>query len=310
MNTQPPPTIASVPAAASGSSIELRSPAKINVFLEVHGKRDDGFHELETVMLRTSLHDVLRFETSMSDQLTVQLADYSPPALKETFPLDDSNLILRAAHALREYSQTQKGAAITVNKRIPAEAGLAGGSSNAATTLLGLNRLWSLNLSKQALHDIAANLGSDINFFVEDCCAAVCTGRGERVAPIRSPSCLHFVAVQPATGNSTPDVFRRLSLPGVDECRDVRDTVAALQNGCMHRLQDSCFNRLTKAAQELNPEMRELMRAMTRMTNRAIFMSGSGSTCFVIARNHREAGRLKARLRHLNCRWLAAFKVE
>ena len=310
MSAQPPPTIASVPDAESATSIQLRSPAKINVFLEVHGKRDDGFHELETVMLRTSLHDVLRFETSVSDQLTVQLADYSPPALTESFPLDDSNLILKAAHALRAHCQSQQGASIIINKRIPAEAGLAGGSSNAATTLLGLNRLWNLNLPRQTLHDVAAKLGSDINFFVEDCRAAVCTGRGERVAPIRAPGCLHFVAVQPATGNSTPDVFRRLSPAGVEERRNVRDTVTALQNGCRHGLQDACFNRLTQAAQELNPEMTELMRAMTRMTRRPIFMSGSGSTCFIIAGNHREAGRLKARLQHLNCRWLSTFQVQ
>jgi 4-diphosphocytidyl-2-C-methyl-D-erythritol kinase len=292
------------------STIEVRSPAKINVFLEVLGKRNDGFHELETVMLRTSLHDVLRFETSISGQLSLRPADYSPPELAETFPLDDSNLILRAAQALREHTQTHQGAAITVNKRIPPEAGLAGGSSNAATTLLALNRLWGLDLPKQTLHEIAASLGSDINFFVEDCRAAVCSGRGERVAPIQPGGCLYFVAAQPASGNSTPEVFRQLRVPGIEQRRDVRSTIAAVKSGTMKNLQDASFNRLTKAAQELNPDMADLMRVMAQDTGRTVFMSGSGSTCFVIARHQREAGRLKSRLQHLNCRWLAAFKVD
>ncbi|MEO2016182.1 MAG: 4-(cytidine 5'-diphospho)-2-C-methyl-D-erythritol kinase [Fuerstiella sp.] len=310
MNRQLPTRIAGTPGAASGSAIQLRSPAKINVFLEVHGARGDGFHELETVMLRTSLHDVLRFEATTSEEVTLRLADHSSPALAEVFPLDDSNLILRAASALRDHTQTRQGAAITVNKRIPAEAGLAGGSSNAATTLLGLNSLWGLNLPKQTLHDIAATLGSDINFFIEDCCAAVCCGRGERVAPIQPSGCFHFVAIRPTSGNSTPEVFRQLNIPGSAERRDVCRTVAAVQSGSMGTLQDAAFNRLTQPAMKLNPQMSELMLAMRQITERSVFMSGSGSTCFVFARNAREAGRLRARLQHLNCRWLAAFNVE
>ncbi|MEO1984390.1 MAG: hypothetical protein ABGZ24_28060, partial [Fuerstiella sp.] len=116
MNHQPHTQMAGKPGVASDSAIQLRSPAKINVFLEVHGVRGDGFHELETVMLRTSLHDVLRFEATTSEDVTLRLADYSSPTLAEVFPLDGSNLILRAAHALRDHTQTRQGAAITVNK--------------------------------------------------------------------------------------------------------------------------------------------------------------------------------------------------
>ncbi|MCP4787091.1 MAG: 4-(cytidine 5'-diphospho)-2-C-methyl-D-erythritol kinase [Fuerstiella sp.] len=310
MNPQLPARIAPEPGVATASALQLRSPAKINVFLEVHGARGDGFHELETVMLRTGLHDVLRFEATSSEEVTLQLADYSLPSLADGFPLDDSNLILRAAHALRDHTQTRQGAAISVHKRIPAEAGLAGGSSNAATTLLGLNQLWGLKLPKQTLHDIAASLGSDVNFFVEDCPAAVCSGRGERVALIQPSGCFHFVAVRPTSGNSTPEVFGRLNIPCIAERRNVGDTVAAVQSGCMGTLQEVAFNRLTLAATDLNPQMAELMSLMRQMTDRTVFMSGSGSTCFVIARNAREAGRLKARLQHLPCQWLAAFKME
>ncbi|MCP4172656.1 MAG: 4-(cytidine 5'-diphospho)-2-C-methyl-D-erythritol kinase [Fuerstiella sp.] len=310
MNThrRPPDTFA--PVSKPEPAFQLRSPAKINVFLEVHGKRDDGFHELETVMLRTNLYDVLRFEATTCDALRVRLADYSLPALTATFPLDDSNLILRAARALRERTQTRHGAVITVNKQIPAEAGLAGGSSNAATTLLGLNRLWGLNLTKQTLHETAASLGSDINFFVEECQSALCTGRGEQVAPIQTSGCFHFVAAQPGSGNSTPEVFRQLEFADVTDRRRIQSTIQALQRGSTAHLQVASFNRLTQAAQQLNPEIAELMHNMKQMTDRAVFMSGSGSTCFIMARNQREAGRLKARLQHLNCRWLGALNVR
>ena len=118
------------------------------------------------------------------------------------------------------------------------------------------------------------------------------------------------MAVRPMSGNSTPEVFRQLRIPGIVDRRNVRSTVAAVQSGSMAALQDVAFNRLTQTAQELNSEMAELMQAMQQITERTAFMSGSGSTCFVMARNDREAGRLKARLQHLKCRWLAAFRME
>jgi len=266
-------------------SLTLKSPAKINVFLEVLGKRPDGFHELETVMLRTDLCDTLTFEATTSDDLTLALHPESVGV--DHFPLDESNLISKAAMALREATGCALGIAISVQKQIPAEAGLAGGSSNAATTLLALNRMWKLDLPLSQLHEIAASLGSDINFFLEDCEAAVCRGRGERVSPIPVRGSFHFVAVRPSKGNSTPDIFSQLEhVSAPCHCDDV---VRALADGDAQQLERVVFNRLTTAAQKVNPEMADLMRELSEMMDRPIVMSGSGSTCFVVCENARDA---------------------
>ncbi|MFY9253664.1 MAG: 4-(cytidine 5'-diphospho)-2-C-methyl-D-erythritol kinase [Fuerstiella sp.] len=264
----------------------LNSYAKLNVFLEVLKKREDGFHELETIMLRTQFCDKMHFR-ARADQLTLQISELSRPASLANFPLDESNLILKAAEALRAHAHTNLGAEITIQKRIPAEAGLAGGSSNAATTLLALNELWQLKLPTEELHSIAATLGSDINFFVEDCRAAVCRGRGELVEPVAVSGSFYFVALRPATGNSTPAVFSQLTLPTVlaSSC----DVLKALETGDVRQLDETAFNRLTVPASEVNSEMKCLMSDIAAMTGRRVHMSGSGSTCFLIAKSERDA---------------------
>ncbi len=264
------------------------------MFLEVLGRRDDGFHELETVMLKTQLSDVMHFRQTPG-KVTLRLSSKSRPSVRTVFPLDQSNLILKAASALQSYVGTQLGAEVTIQKRIPSEAGLAGGSSNAATTLLALNQLWGLGVSKTELHAIAAALGSDINFFVEDCRAAVCRGRGELIEPIPVNGVFQFVAVRPEAGNSTPAVFSKLQLPSSILQPDC--VVEALRLGSSERLEAVVFNRLTKPAQDVNPGMKQLMCDVQSLTGRPVFMSGSGSTCFLIARSLREASRLSQRVR-------------
>lgn len=274
------------------SEIQLSSPSKVNLFLEVLGKRDDGFHELETVMLRTSLCDLMSFAGVEAESVSLRLSHSSARAFGKTFPLDQSNLILRAAQALQEFANVRRGAEICIHKRIPAEAGLAGGSGNAATTLKGLNQLWQLGLSKPELHEIAATLGSDINFFVEDCRAAVCTGRGEIVRPVPLNAQLHLVAARPATGNSTPEVFR--GLKNSHAPRSAGDIVHALCRGRIDLITRHIFNRLTAPAKALNDEMSQLLTSLSTIARSPAFMSGSGSTCFVPTFNARQSRRLKA----------------
>lgn len=279
-------------------SVVLNAHAKLNVFLEVLGKRPDGFHELQTVMLRTNLCDQLTFQESDDGEVRLELTeDLTTPDGARSFPLDHSNLILKAAVALQKSAGTNRGAVIKVVKRIPAQAGLAGGSSNAACALDGLKRLWGLNLSKGQLHEIAATLGSDINFFVEDCSAAVCTGRGEKVRPILCQR-LYFVAFRPQAGNSTPQVFSQLQIP--DSPRDSALVESALQSGNAGDLQRAAFNRLSSAAQSCNSDMADLMNQVEIMLGRPVLMSGSGSTCFVLARSAREAGRLSKVIRQID----------
>ncbi|MCR9201003.1 MAG: 4-(cytidine 5'-diphospho)-2-C-methyl-D-erythritol kinase [Planctomycetaceae bacterium] len=273
------------------SELTLASPAKINVFLEVLGKRDDGFHELETVMLRTSLTDQMHFRRTHQADIQLTLAPGSDDRATRGFPLDDANLIIQAAHLLQRSTGCSLGAAIAIRKRIPAEAGLAGGSSNAATTLLALNQLWQLKLSRSDLHALAAELGSDLNFFVEDCRAAVCRGRGEQVQPIPMGPALHVVAARPLDGNATPEIFRHTTLPAVAAQKSVGAMLTALEDSEYEHVQAQTFNRLTAAAIRVNPSMRELMRLMENQFRRPVFMSGSGSTCFCYA-GHGDAAKL------------------
>ena len=214
-------------------------------------------------MVRSDFCDTIQFEQNSEPKIQLVLAPESSGIRPENFPLDESNLIIRAASELRELTGTALGATISIVKRVPAEAGLAGGSSNAATTLLGLNQLWDLRLEKIHLHQIAAKLGSDINFFVEDCRAAVCRGRGEIVEPIDCHGEFHVVAFHPGVGNPTPAVFSKLVIAEAQQQHSSEAVQAALQQGDTQRLVQAIFNRLTDAARSINPEMDMMMADVT-----------------------------------------------
>lgn len=272
------------------------SPAKLNLFLEVKGRRDDGFHELETVMVRTNFCD--QIQVSVDSHSDVRLTVTGDPELAVRVPTDESNLILRAATAFRNATGLDTGWDIQLAKLIPMEAGLAGGSSNAATILLALNQLASRPLMKNQLHELAASLGSDINFFVEDCEAAVCTGRGEQVASFSPAATFYFVVARPAAGNATPAVFGQLQ-PMSDRVSS-ENVVAALKAGSFGQLENSIFNRLTEPASQLNAEMADLLLQMESVCGRPAAMSGSGSTCFVCCKNQADADAMLCKVQVLN----------
>ena len=287
------------------SQLTLSSPAKLNIFLEVLGKRPDGFHELETVMLRTQFCDQLTFQPTLSSELTLSLSDATPTDMRSGIPLDETNLILRAARALQKSTGTSFGVHIILHKRIPPESGLGGGSSNAATTLLGCRQLWNAEVSDDQLHAIAATLGSDINFLLSGAAAAVCRGRGEIVEPIEFVRKLYFVALRPRAGNSTAAVFRQTVIPGTPR------SSKPLADGVAHgigNLQSLIFNRLTDAASQLNPAMATLLKRIPQMVDRPAFMSGSGSTVYVVATSRMDAQSIADQLRD-SCR-LPVWNLE
>ena len=275
------------PVESDGRQLTASSPSKLNVFLEVHGKRPDGFHELETVMLRTSLADQLSVRSTDDGLLTLRFSEATTAPMRAGVPLDDRNLILRATAAVREAAGVQLGAEFVLHKRIPPQSGLGGGSGNAATALLLCRQLWNVTVPDAMLHDIAASLGSDISFLLSGHAAAVCRGRGERVEPIPLAQSFHVVALRPQAGNSTADVFRATTIS--PPYRSIEPVVAALASSSGRQLERQCFNRLTCAARELNPEMARLMDRVTFVTRRPVFMSGSGSTIFVVANSRADA---------------------
>ena len=274
--------------------LTLVSPSKLNLFLEVLGRRPDGYHELDTVMLRTEFCDMLSAAATSDGNVTLEFSTATPDALTTGIPLDERNLILRAANAFRNRYGIRTGARFVLQKQIPPESGLGGGSGNAATALLACREIFAVPAADSELHELAASLGSDINFLLAGCRAAVCRGRGEQITPFRLPGQLHFLAVRPPQGNSTPAVFRQTILPV--ECRSSAPLTDALEHGRFNEIPRHCFNRLTAAACSLNPQMAELMQRLEWICRQPVWMSGSGSTVFTLCRNRQHMRELQQTL--------------
>ncbi len=187
------------------SAVLLRAPAKVNLFLEVLGKRSDGYHEIATLLVAVSLYDTLELTEEASGAVRLEC---DAPGLT-TGP---DNLVLKAAARLRQHTGCQRGATIRLTKRIPLAAGLAGGSTDCAAALAGLNRLWHLGLERDELARLGGELGSDVPFFFHTP-AAWCTGRGEVVKPLTLGRPLDFVIAKPAAGLPTADVYRAVTVP-------------------------------------------------------------------------------------------------
>ncbi|MFK7821143.1 MAG: 4-(cytidine 5'-diphospho)-2-C-methyl-D-erythritol kinase [Planctomycetaceae bacterium] len=262
------------------------TPAKLNLFLEVIDRREDGFHELEMFMVAVDLYDTLTFRTPelpTSQPMKLSVRSLVPAEI----PTDQRNLVVKAVDLLRTETGCELPVHIELTKRIPVQAGLGGGSSDAAATLVTLNRMWQLGLSHADLHRLAARLGSDLNFFVEQSAAAVCTGRGEAIQSLdKVASELHFVIVHPGWGLSTAEVFKRSELP--IEPQSLEEFVSGFEAG-----NPSLFNRLTEAAKQIRPEVTALAGLFSVKNS----MSGSGSAWYGIVPSRRAATRLANRLR-------------
>jgi 4-diphosphocytidyl-2-C-methyl-D-erythritol kinase len=196
------------------------------------------------------------------------------------------NLVRRAAEALRQQTRERRGVQVHLQKRIPAAAGLAGGSSDAAATLWGLNQLWDLGLSPMALSEIAAELGSDAPFFLL-AHAAWCTGRGEQVAPFAVKKPLHFVVACPAEGLATADVYEGAIVPAKPQTAEPMRT--ALLEGSIANIGAAMHNRLQPAAEKLCPEVAALRQVMEKLAPPGHVMSGSGSSYVALCRSRADA---------------------
>ena len=264
--------------------VEVLAPAKLNLYLEILGKRPDGYHEIETLMVAVNLYDRLTFADDPSGTVTLRCDD---PRL----PTGGGNLVMKAADRFKAATGCSRGAAIALNKVIPAEAGLAGGSSDAAATLVGLDRLWGLKTPTKTLESVAAEVGSDVAFFLNGP-VAICRGRGERVEPLSLKAPLHFVLICPSVGVSTADVYTNLTPP--DQPRSIGRIIEALDDGSPAALGRSLFNRLQPTAETIRPALTRVRDALTELSHDLEFgpplleghlMSGSGSAYFGLARD-------------------------
>ncbi|MBT3067823.1 4-(cytidine 5'-diphospho)-2-C-methyl-D-erythritol kinase [Rhodoferax sp. U11-2br] len=242
------------------SIYDICAPAKLNLFLHIVGRRPDGYHLLESVFMLIDWSDTLHVELRQDGQISRE--DLSTP-------LPPNDLIVRAAQALQQASGTSYGAHICIDKQIPAQAGMGGGSSDAASTLMALNRLWGLNLSLASLKAIGLKLGADVPFFLGGHNAWV-TGIGEIMTPVEVPSA-RFVVVKPNQGLETQRIFSHPDLK--------RDTKSAILSGFAADAFGFGQNDLQSVAQQLCPEISQALDWLktSGLTGR---MTGSGSAVF------------------------------
>lgn len=266
---------------AGADSLILAAPAKLNLFLEVVGKRDDGYHELETLMVAVDLFDTLELRAEKELSLRCE-----PPGL----PTGADNLVIRAGEVLRAAAgRPDLGAAIRLTKRIPTRAGLGGGSSDAAATLVGLNALGKLALTNKELAAMAASVGSDVAFFLTPP-VAWCTGRGEVVSPEPVSRVLDFVLVCPAVGLGTAEVYAHVRVPAVPRRGD--ELRAAVRSGDPEAVGRALFNRLEEPAFALAPQVRRVRDRLLALGPCGAQMTGSGSAVFAVCRSRAEAVRI------------------
>lgn len=269
------------------TQLERKSGCKINLILNILGKRPDGFHELETVMHPIPLYDTLVF--AITEKPGLELSCDHP-----SLPVDASNLVYRAASAFLQSAPAKAGVRIRLQKRIPLAAGLGGGSGNAAATLLGLNELFNQPLTAENLNTLAAGLGSDVPFFLQPH-PALAMGRGERVQPLASFDCLRDATaclVHPGFGVSTAWAYQALaqfpaSLQG--EKGRAESFVAMLRRGELELAANCLYNSLEAPVLTKYPILRMYQEFFREHGALGTLMSGSGSTTFALYKDRSAA---------------------
>ena len=286
----------------------IHAPAKLNLFFEVLERRNDGYHEIETLMMPINLFDTLYFEEDPSGQVRLDCRKAAAPrSLKPSdpsgshgdetglgdLPVGGANLVVRAVELLRERAGVRHGAVMRLVKRIPTAAGLGGGSSDAAAALVAANEGWRLGWPRVRLAQVAAALGSDVPFFLGDG-PAVCRGRGERIEPVTGLGMLHFVVVRPPVGLATAEVYG--ACKPAQLARPLAPLLDAFQEGNLAEAGRLLFNRLTTTAKTLCPWIQRLEDELGRQDCLGHQMSGSGTCYFGLCRHARHARRVARRL--------------
>jgi 4-diphosphocytidyl-2-C-methyl-D-erythritol kinase len=297
-----------------GSCIEVLAPAKINLFLRVLGKRPDGYHELETLMVPVAVYDTLLFFPREEGGVELACrwawgraaAAHTAAGGASDIPTGADNLAYRAVELVRRRYGVKKGARLELTKRIPAEAGLGGASSDATAALAAANAGWELGLSRDELAEMAAELGSDVPFFLQ-IGGAWCRARGERLSPAATPP-MHVVVVRPPEGLSTAKVYRAWQPSG--QMTEPAGLSTALARGNMTAAAGHLANSLQQPAASLSVWIGRLQCEFERQGLLGHQMSGSGSSYFGLCRTARQARRVAARLRARNLGVVFATRTE
>ena len=261
--------------------IKFKTPAKINLGLHIHGKREDGFHELETIFQMVSLYDDVELELLSSG---IKLECDTPGV-----PTDDTNLVCKAALLLRQSYQVEgKGVSIRLKKKIPFGAGLGGGSGNAAGVLMGLNRLWDLNIEREKLLTLAAELGSDVPFFLTSPCA-LGMGRGEQLKTLKPCAKFQVLLVFPGFPVATSWVYQNLKLKLTKRENNISILRKNLSLSDITSLGSRLYNDLEPVVIQRFPEVQVVKDELRAWGALGVLLSGSGSTVFGIFGDPEEA---------------------
>lgn len=284
-----------------GPAITRVAPAKINLFLHVTGRRSDGYHLLESLFAFTRSGDEITVMPAKSLSLEIEGPFFKSLAASGGEAKD--NLVMRAAHALREASSYDGGAHIVLRKALPIAAGIGGGSSDAAATLLALNDLWQLDLSARRLEEIALDLGADVPACLYQHPLRV-TGVGEKLDKTRLPAEVAILLVNPMTQVSTPEVFRHLNA-GAEGCSlPLRNWGAQTDAEFWDWLANNTRNDLQGPASDLCPEVRDVIKALHQQPGVGLVrMSGSGATCFALFRDQDSAAVAAHNINASNPNW-------
>ncbi len=284
----------------------LKSPAKINLYLAVLNKRKDGYHNIKTVFSRISLHDTIVLKLRSDGKINILTRH-------KWFPKDPAkNLAYRSAKLLQDAYGIKQGVDISIAKRIPIGAGLGGGSSNAATVLIGLNKLWKLGLNKDKLAQLASKIGSDVPFFIRDCRFALAEGRGEKIKPLRSlgKERINHILVVPDIKVPTPRIYQewdkgkylhhsKLTIAKYND----KILSLGLRKNDPFLLNQFIFNDLEKVTFKLYPVVRRIKEKLSDLGVKAILMSGSGPAVYGIVSLKKEALVLSRQLKKQANNW-------
>ena len=269
----------------SKKKISIKSPAKINLHLEVIGKRNDGYHELAMIMQNIDLADYLEFEINKEGLIKLK-SDCN------NLSLDSDNLIVKSANLLKKLSNNDLGANIFLKKNIPIGAGLAGGSSNAAATLIGLNMLWNLNLDNNELLKLSASLGSDVPFFINGG-TQLCFGRGEILEKLNYKYEYGVLLLKnPNVSISTAETYKKYSNQFIKQVEMTNDLIDNIRNDLRKdslkdfKIKDKYIkikNDLQLIVESENESVKQALYLLSNLKNCLTFsMSGSGPTCFAL----------------------------
>ncbi|MEI6404898.1 MAG: 4-(cytidine 5'-diphospho)-2-C-methyl-D-erythritol kinase [Actinomycetes bacterium] len=267
-------------------SVTVRVPAKINVYLGVGPRNSDGFHDVATVFQALSVYDEVT--VTQSDSLQI----FATGKLASLVPLDSSNLAWKAALAVAQASSVEPHVHITINKSIPVAAGLAGGSADAAATIVACNILWGNLLTRDQVDEIARQLGSDVPFMMHGG-VALGSGRGDNLSPVMTRGSFHWVLATFTQGLSTPEMYSRLDQQrglGFQQAPEVpQDVMFALARGDINELGKALHNDLQSAALAARPSLHDVLDFGRDNGALGALVSGSGPTCAFLVENESKA---------------------